>query len=461
MPSVFIAKRAYQWHERVLRRPTFDYLATIEQSQWLNREEIEAIQAEKLTQLLKLAVAHCPWHAKRIRAAGLIVDAGATIGLNDLRQLPTMCKDDIRNHREQMVWCGVPGGIQAYNTGGSTGAPLSFYFGRMRQAADAAGRMRARRWWGVDVGAREIYLWGAPVELNKTDRIKTVRDRLLNQMILNAFEMSPAQMDRYVAAINNFKPACIYGYASSLTLLAAHVQTQHRKLRLPNLRVVCTTGEPLYQDQRRRLEAVFGTPVANEFGSRDIGFTAHESPSGQILLMSESIILEVVDGDGRPVAPGSTGEAVMTGLCSMAQPFIRYRTGDILRLSTEPCRQGRGLHTLAEIVGRRTDFVVRKDGTIMHALAIIYILRAIDAVKEFRFIQHTVDSVEVVVVPTAEWSEQHVRAIRTGIAARLGEHVQIDIRLVQAIEATASGKHRYVISHVSVPEALPSSTTHD
>ncbi len=58
---------------------------------------------------------------------------------------------------------------------------------------------------------------------------------------------------------------------------------------------------------------VFGVPVANEFGSRDIGFTAHETPQGQLLLMSESIILEVLDEQGQPVAPGETGEAVMTG----------------------------------------------------------------------------------------------------------------------------------------------------
>ncbi len=97
--------------------------------------------------------------------------------------------------------------------------------------------------------------------------------------------------------------------------------------------MVCTTGEPLYDHQRALIGEVFGAPVANEFGSRDIGFTAHETPQGQMLLMSESIILEVLDDAGQPVAPGEMGEAVMTGLCSDAQPFIRYRTGDMVRMS--------------------------------------------------------------------------------------------------------------------------------
>ena len=155
--------------------------------------------------------------------------------------------------------------------------------------------MRARRWWGVEPGDPEVYLWGAPVELDKTDRIKTLRDRLLNQLVLNAFEMSPARMDEYASAISSFRPACIYGYASSVALLAAHVLERKTKLRLPALKVVCTTGEPLFDHQREVIGEAFGVPVANEFGSRDIGFTAHESPHGQMLLMSESIILEVLD----------------------------------------------------------------------------------------------------------------------------------------------------------------------
>ncbi len=138
---------------------------------------------------------------------------------------------------------------------------------------------------------------------------------------------------------------------------------------------MCTTGEPLYPHQRSLIQEVYGAPAANEFGSRDIGFIAHETPQGQMLVMSESILLEVLDEAGNPVPPGETGEAVMTGLESDAQPFIRYRTGDVVTLSDEPCKQGRGLHVIGQVFGRTTDFLVRPDGTIMHALAGIYVLR--------------------------------------------------------------------------------------
>jgi len=277
---------------------------------------------------------------------------------------------------------------------------------------------------------------------------------MLNQLVLNAFEMSVHNMDRYIDAIRRFRPKCIYGYASSIALLASHARDRAIKLSLPTLRVVCTTGEPLYDHQRRLIQETFNAPVANEYGSRDIGFTAHESPEAQMLLMSESIILEVLDPVGEPVAPGELGEAVMTGLCSDAQPFIRYRTGDMVRMSNETCKAGRGLHVVAEVAGRSTDFVVRADGTIMHALAVIYVLREVEGVAEFKFIQHTVDQIEILVVPNRDWAVEAEQRICHGIRGRLGENVKIEVRLVDEIPPEASGKYRYVVSHVPLPANL-------
>jgi phenylacetate-CoA ligase len=437
----------YPLQERLLKRPTFAYLESLECSQWLSRAELERLQLAKLNSLLRLAALHCPWHGERIRAAGLDRPEPCET-LEDLRRLPTMTKQDARANVERMRWSGVPGGAFRYNTGGSSGEPLVFYFGRWRQASDAAGRMRGRRWWGVEIGEREVYLWGAPVELDKTDRIRTVRDRLLNQLVLNAFEMSPANMDAYLESLQAFRPKCVYGYASSIALLAAHAKARGVKLKLAELRVVCATGEPLYPHQRELIGEVFGVPVANEFGSRDIGFTAHETPSGQMLLMSESIVLEVLDADGQPVGPSELGEAVMTGLCSEAQPFIRYRTGDMVRMARDGCREGRGLHVIEEICGRSTDFVVRSDGTIMHALAVIYVLRAVEGIAQFKFIQHSLRDFEVLVVPRAGWSEAARAQVIAGLAARVGAGTRIELRLVDAIPAEASGKYRHVVSHV-------------
>lgn len=451
VPSWLAGKAIYPLHEAFMQRPTFSYLHELEKSQFLSPEEIERLQFHKLKSLLKISREHCPWHANNILSSGIDLDSDTPLTSSELQLLPTMDKAIAQKNQSQLAWMGVPGGAYKYNTGGSSGQPLIFYYGRQRQASDAAGRIRARQWFGVNVGDPEVYLWGAPVELNKTDNIKSIRDRLLNQLVLNAFEMSVENMARYSKAIQEFNPKCIYGYASSIALLAGFIQNSGRKLNFPKLRVVCTTGEPLYPDQRSLIQDVFKVPVANEFGSRDIGFTAHESPNGEMLLMSESIIMEVLDAKGNAVAPGAAGEAVLTGLCSEAQPFIRYRTGDIVKLSTRQPSDGRGLHNIEEVSGRSTDFVVKSDGTIMHALAIIYILRAIEGLAEFKFIQHTMDSLEVIYVPNLKWNDTSIIQIKNELKQRLGEQIHVEMTPVEKIPSEASGKHRYVISHVTLP----------
>jgi phenylacetate-CoA ligase len=265
-------------------------------------------------------------------------------------------------------------------------------------------------------------------------------------------------MDVYLDAIADHNPRCVYGYASSLALLAAHAQERGRRLRLPQLQVVCTTGEPLYPHQRALIGEVFGVPMANEYGCRDVGFVAHETPQGQLLQTSECIVLEVLDEAGQPVAPGELGEAVMTGLCSEAQPFIRYRTGDMVRMGTEPDREGRGLRVVDEVVGRSTDFLVRADGTVMHALAGIYVLRATPGVAEFKLIQHTLHDLEVLVVTGPGWSDAGAKAIEAGLQGRLGEDMRVRVCKVDQIAPEASGKHRYVVSRVALAGQLGRAT---
>lgn len=437
-------------HEKLLKRPTLDYVKSLTSSQWLTREEIIELQQKKLKDLLDIAVYYCPWHAERIHNVGLDLQDNSEVCLSELRKLPTMCKQDIQLHGEEMLWRGIPGGIFKYTTGGSSGNPLSFYFGKLRQASDAAGRIRARHWWGVDLGDKEVYLWGAPVELAKTDMVKQIRDRMMNQYLLNAFEMSPGNMRRYLQLIQQIRPVCIYGYASSIALLARFAQSEGVKINLPQLKVIFTTGEPLYPDQKHIISDYFNVPVANEFGSRDIGFTAHENPSGQMLLMSESIILEILDQYGNPIKTGETGEAVMTGLCSGAQPFIRYRTGDMIKVSDAQCVDGRGLHVLGEVLGRSTDFIVKNDGTIMHALALIYVLRGLEDVEVFKVVQHTTNEFEVLIVPNKRWQDTSKVQIVGQLKNRLGE-VDINVNMVDNIPVEKSGKHRYVVSHVPLP----------
>src|SRR5258705_6770551 len=142
MPHPWLSRRVvYPLQERMLKRPTFAYLGRLQESQWLSREDLVRLQMRKITELLRAAAEHSPWHAERILAAKIDVTEGCDpLTQDDLRRLPVMTKQDARVNIDRIRRTGVPGGASRYNTGGSSGEPLIFYFGRSREASDAAGR---------------------------------------------------------------------------------------------------------------------------------------------------------------------------------------------------------------------------------------------------------------------------------------------------------------------------------
>jgi phenylacetate-CoA ligase len=215
-----------------------------------------------------------------------------------------------------------------------------------------------------------------------------------------------------------------------------------------DIKVVFVTSERLYDHQREKIQTVFGCPVANGYGGRDAGFIAHQCTEGGMHITAEDIIVEIVDQEGKVLPKGEKGEIVVTHLATRDFPFIRYRTGDVGVLSTEVCSCGRGLPLLKEIHGRSTDFVIAHDGTILHGLALIYVLRDLAGVKAFKIIQESIDQSRVQIVKEEGYQPDSELIIQTEFRKRLGEDVEIDIEYKDEIKAEKSGKYRYVVSRV-------------
>ena len=245
------------------------------------------------------------------------------------------------------------------------------------------------------------------------------------------------------------RPKMLFGYPSALSHIARHAEARGRRMDDLGIKVAFVTSERLYDEQRQQISKIFGCPVANGYGGRDAGFIAHECPAGSMHITAEDIIVEVVDAKGIPLPEGEAGEIVVTHLATRDFPFIRYRTGDIGTLDGKLCSCGRGLPILKEIQGRSTDFLVTKDGKVMHGLALIYILRDLPWISKFKIIQENLDLTRVLIVANAQLHPQDVENIKMGFKARLGQEVNIAVEEVAEIPAERSGKFRYVVSNIA------------
>lgn len=418
----------------------------MERSQYWPRARLEALRVERLRALLRHAGTHVPYYRELFARVGF--DADADIGLDDLCRLPLLDKAAIRAHGDALK-SDQARGLARFNTGGSSGEPLIFHIGTERVAHDVAAKWRATRWWGVDIGDPEIVLWGSPIELGAQDRMRQWRDRAMRTALLPAFEMSPAKVDGFIAAMRARRPRMLFGYPSAFAHIATHARERGIALNDLGIRVAFVTSERLYPHQRELIESVFGCPVANGYGGRDAGFIAHQCPVGGMHLTHEDIIVEIIDGQGRTLPVGERGEIVVTHLATRDFPFIRYRTGDIGVLDDGVCACGRTLPLLREIEGRSTDFLVARDGTVMHGLALIYIVRDLPGVRQFKIVQESLDLTRILLVTDAGFDDACIADIEAGARARLGADVTIQVERVAEIPPERSGKYRYVVSKVA------------
>ncbi len=432
-------------HERAKGHRTVELRQRLETSQWWAPEQIAADRDRRLRDFLCRIGRSVPHYQTLFKTLGF--DPAASRSAADLQALPLLTKADIRANPE-LFKAQPHGPLTRCNTGGSSGEPLIFYMGLARKSHDVAAKWRATRWWGVDIGDKELVVWGSPIELGSQDRVRRLRDGLLRSHLLPAFEMSPGKIDGFIASIRQQRPAMLFGYPSSLSLIASQAERLGIRLDDLGIRVVFVTSERLYDEQRSTLARVFGCPVANGYGARDAGFIAHQCPSGSLHISAEDIVVETVRPDGAPAAPGEAGEIVVTHLGTDDFPLVRYRTGDVGILGQQRCACGRGLPVLQEVQGRSTDFVVARDGTVMHGLALIYTLRDLPGVQRFRIEQVSLDETRVQVVADAGFSAASQQRIVRDFKARLGDSVRIVVEQVAGIESEASGKFRYVVSRV-------------
>jgi phenylacetate-CoA ligase len=446
MYTRLVSQLVFPLQERLKKHDSVQRRQALERSQWLSRPELLELQVGRLRAFLEQVGREVPYYRQLF--ANSRFDPSRIQSVTDLQALPMLTKAQIKANCEALRSVRA-GPLMRHNTGGSSGEPLIFYVGLDRVSHDVAAKWRATRWWDVDIGDREVVVWGSPIEVGAQDRVRRWRDRLMRTELLPAFEMSDSNLDRFVERIRECRPSMLFGYPSALSRIARHAEGHGIAMNDLGIRVAFVTSERLYDEQRSAIERCFGCRVANGYGGRDAGFIAHECPSGGMHITAEDVVVELVDEHGRAVARGSPGEIVVTHLATGDFPFVRYRTGDIAVADDLPCTCGRGLPMLKELQGRTTDFVVAADGTVMHGLSLIYILRDAGGMQAFKVVQHSLHQTSVHLVVGSEFDRgKQGPLIVEQFKRRLGQEVRIDLEYQESIPPEKSGKFRYIVSHV-------------
>jgi phenylacetate-CoA ligase len=271
-------------------------------------------------------------------------------------------------------------------------------------------------------------------------------DLSLNRFVANAYFLSDQSMGALVCQIRRHQPVLLIGYATALFVFAQFVN--ERELDDIKFQAVYSTGEVLYQYQRKLIEETFGCRVFNRYATIEVGGIGCECEAHSGMHINvESCYIEILRGND-PVTEGQPGEIVVTNLDNYGFPFIRYRLADVVQKRNNGCSCGRQSPMLEVVQGRTVDIFRTGDGGAVWGDLEGTIFQ-VDGIKQSQVIQKSTDIIQVRIVRDENFQDAQLAKIERTIKKMMGEKTKVEFEFTEKIPMTKSGKYRYSYSELN------------
>lgn len=344
--------------KRLARRyifgPEFDIARSVHRDmQWYPRPRATRFQWDTLCTLLEEVHAKNEFYRNRLSH----VFPNPHFTLEMFKQIPPLTRSELVSSWDAIRNAGKRGRVMQRRSGGSSGMSVNIPLDVPTYCWYMATLWRGFQWWDADLTERGAILLG-PLGGSFRRFAVQAKDWAMNWLRISVDDQFDRHAQDILDDIIAFSPSFIYGFPSALHRLAMviHSHGWHPKC-YP--KVIVLTGEPIYPFQRRSISDAFQCPVAEEYGSGELGCIAFQCPQGSLHITVENVFIETVPT--VPLAGDSGGLVLATHLRNRGFPLIRYESGDVGLVEADPCRCGRELPTL-KVLGRTKDRLVSHDG---------------------------------------------------------------------------------------------------
>ncbi|MFC1806931.1 phenylacetate--CoA ligase family protein [Candidatus Omnitrophota bacterium] len=394
-----------------------------------------------MRKILAHAAEKVPYYKEVSQKAGFCSD---NIPQNEVKKFPLLDKDIIRQNLPKRIIDKQKDIYKIEHTSGSSGVRGDFYIDRNAYSKILATQLLWWEWAGYRFGDR-IMLTG--ITPNR-GLVKSVKDILLRTKYINAFRINSQDIKNNLIPIRGRQDYFFAGYPSSL-FAYAHFAREN-KFNDIKFRSVISWGDKMFAHYRKLVEEQFHTQVFDNYGACEGAMIAGECEYHSYHIMTPHVFIELLDADGNEVDPGEMGEVVVTCLDNFLMPLVRYRIGD-LAIRAHPdkkCACGRHLPILKCIIGRDTDIIKTRSGKSLIVHFFTGIFEHIKEVEQFQVIQHTLDDVEICLIPGPDFTESVLGNIKQQIWEKLNEKIDIRFSKVSEVRSSPSGKSQIVISEL-------------
>ena len=322
----------------------------------LSREEISKLQTERLRETFE----HCknvPFYAQKFKEMNLSVED--INSPEDVRKLPFTTKQDLRDtYPFGLAAVPLEKCVRLHSSSGTTGNPTVIL--HTQRDLDEWANQVARNLWMVGLRPDDVFQNSSGYGMFTGGLGFQYGAERMGMLTVPA---AAGNSLRQIKFMKDFGTTAVHAVPSYLTRLYEVMQEQGVDPRKDTkLRVFAIGAEPHSEEQRKRIEDMFGVKAYNSFGMSEmcgpgVGFECQEQNG--LHFWEDYYIVEIVDPDTlEPVPDGEIGELVLTSLRREAMPLIRYRTRDLTRVLGRTCPCGRNHVRIDRMKGRSDDMMV-------------------------------------------------------------------------------------------------------
>lgn len=403
-------------------------------------------QRAQLKRLVTHAAAHVPFYRDRLAS---LAGAEGEAFREAWQRLPLLSRAEVQQAGDDLLSRDIPeghGGLSEIFTSGSTGRPVRALRTELSELYWSAVTVRDHLWHGRDLSGKLAAIRDSTA--GKALYPEGERLERWGFSTADIFETGPCvtlnittAVDDQLAWLVRERPDYLLTHPTILDRLLRH--SARTGLRPSGLKQILTLSEILPDGLRDLCREIWGASIRDTYSSREVGYLALQCPeAGHYHLQSETVLVEILDRQGRACAPGEIGRVVATPLHNVAMPLLRYELGDYAEVG-DVCGCGRSLPVIRRILGRRQNMLRLADGGERWPLLSsddIGRLLAVAPIRHYQFAQTHLDRLEVRLQTTRPLDDGETRRVVAWAHAKFGAALRIELAYPATLERSAAGK---------------------
>ncbi len=345
--------------------------------------QIRHTQDELLQQQIQYLAEESPYYKRIFKEHS--IDPASIKSIADLKKLPFTSKEDLNQYYPELLCIEEQAIADTVVTSGTLGEPIPFHLSENDLTRLAHNEYLSLSIAGV-TAADKVQLSATMDKLFMAGIAYYMGLRKIGAAVIR---VGPGAPELQWNTIKRFSPTVFIGVPSFIIKLLDYADAHHIDAKSTSVKRIICIGESIRNEDfslnnlGKRIVERWPVSLHSTYASTEMStaFTECEAGKGGHQL-HELIITECIDDDGNTVQEGESGELVITTLGVESMPLLRFKTGDLCRIYSEPCSCGRHTKRVGPILGRKKQMIKFK-GTTLYPPALSEILNEISCIKSY------------------------------------------------------------------------------